>query len=211
MPWSANTLPKVVLLGLDRGETKLGRIMMIALGLFALLFGILLLVLPDPEGEAPEVAVWFFGVWAIMFAYSWWLSRKYLRVHRTRVARLLLERPHTIVAVREQTRRAATGGVETVDLPFDGERELQPRQTPGGNMVGIRLNAYSWFLLSVQGKWISRKIVVPTEHAPAVTRWLLEYLADGSPECRWGERTVAEVARSRVDGSAAQAEEPAPR
>ncbi|MEM7151545.1 MAG: hypothetical protein AAF799_01840 [Myxococcota bacterium] len=191
MPWSAPTLPTVVLQGLDRGESRVGLIAFIVTVVFAAILAVLMVVLPDPKGEVPEVAPGMFGGLGALAAYFGWLSRKFMRVHRSGLGRVLLHHPDTIVSVRERIMTAGTSSVSSTDVAYDGEREFQPRRAPDGNVLGVKMRARSWFHLKLRGKWIARKLVVPSEHAPELASWLFARVAEHNKECSWGDRTVA--------------------
>jgi hypothetical protein len=200
MPWAAEKLPRVVLDGIDRGESRVGRLLMWTIGGFAVIMGGLMFVLPDPGGEALTVAPWMFGSFGAAFAYAWWLSRKRLRVHASSLGRALLATPQDIVAVREEIVRAGTGSVQRIGFAYDGEREFQPRPVPDGNVVGVRMRPRSWFHLKLRGKWLARKLVIPTEDAPQLASWLFAKVAAGNPECRWGQQgPVRNLVGDRAD------------
>ncbi len=190
MTWAADTLPKVVLDGIDRGESTVGRLLMYAVGALAVILAVLMLVLPDPGGEAKTVAPWMFGSLGLVLAYAWWLSRKRLRVARSGLGRTLVACPGDIVGVREQIVRAGTGSVQYISFPYDGQREFNPRPVADGNVVGVRMRPRSWFHLKLRGKWIARKLVVPSDQAPALASWLFAKLAQANPECAWGDGRV---------------------
>ena len=196
MPWSAPTLPSIVLQGLDRGESRVGRICLFVTLVFAAIIAVLMLVIPDPEGEAVEVAPGMFGGLGALAAYFWWLSRKFLRVHRSGLGKILLHQPERIIAVRERIMTAGTSSVNSADFAYDGEREFQPRRAPDGNVLGVRMHARSWFFLKIQGKWIARKLVVPSPHAPELASWLFARLAEHNADCIWGEQPIASYVRN---------------
>ena len=189
-------LPEVVLQGLDRGESRWGRILMwMTGGLFAFM-AIMFFVTPEPIEEKLPTIPWVVGVFAVMFGLSFWNSRKHLRVATSRFARTLRDAPQTIVAVTEELVQPSPGGgrVQRAAVPFDGEREFAPRKVREVRVLGFRFTVRSWVMVKVEGRLLREKLVVPCHEAPTLLSYLFALAAQHNPDCAWGKGTVGQPA-----------------
>lgn len=187
MKWSARTLPKIVLVGLDRGESKIGRIMMWVVGVFFALMVVVFFLTPEPIEQKLPTVPWFLGAFGFFFGYFYWLSRKHLRAHRTFLARVLKDEPHRIEQVRVEVVVPRAGGVSRGWMELNGEREFVPMEVPKG-MFAPR----TWVHMKVRGKLVSQKLVVQGARSAELLSWLFAHLSEHHRECKWGEVTIAE-------------------
>ncbi len=199
---SEPTLPPVLLRGLDRGESAVGRILLWVLAVFFAVLALIFVLAPDPWEDKVATLPWWLGCFGVMFAYAWWLSRKHQRVHRSALARIIVDQPQRITRVREELRRPnpVGTGIERVTVPFDGRTERRPRTAETARVLGVPFDTRSWICLTIEGKWIERKLVVRSRDAPELLSFLFDRLAVAHPACRWGdEESVGDLRSSSAE------------
>jgi len=196
-------LPPVLLRGLDRGESGVGRLLLWVLAALFTVLAVIFVLAPDPWEEKVATLPWWLGSFGVMFVYAFWLSRKHRRVHRSALARIIADQPQRITGVREELRRPnpVGTGIERMTVPFDGHTERSPRTAETARVLGVPFDTRSWICLTIEGKWIERKLVVRSREAPELLSFLFERLAVAHPACRWGEGgTVGDYPGSSTNG-----------
>ncbi len=185
-------------MGIDRSESKLGRIMLWVMIAF---FGVMVAILfatPEPMEEKLPIIPYLVGVFGLFAGFFWWMSRKRLRLYGTTVAKLLLDAPGTIKRVRVEIVEPRVGGVARGWVSLDGEREFVPVPEQVVRVFGVPLHPRTWVYMEVEGKLVSRKLVVPRHMGAEVLSWLFATLAAANPECGWGkDTTIADLTTGR--------------
>ena len=189
--YGGKTLPQIVLVGLDRTESKIGTIMMWVSLPFALIFVVAFFVSTEPMAEKIP-ALYLAGMFGLFTAFFFYLSRKRHRVHRSAFAQTLLHRPESIRAVSAELRVPQPVGVRHIAVPMNGQVEFEPLPEQSTQVLFIKVVPRMWVHVKLEGKLLARKLVVPQHQGAELLSWLFATVAAVNPDCAWGEGTVAQ-------------------
>ncbi|MEM6291300.1 MAG: hypothetical protein AAGA54_08540 [Myxococcota bacterium] len=189
--YGGNTLPDIVLVGLDRNESKIGTIFFWVCVPFVI--GPIIGYFTTGGTHAERVPALYiaagFGVLAALFLF---ISRKRYRVHRSAFAKTLVSDPSKVVAVSAEIQVPKPGGVAHIAVPFDGESEFVPRPEQFSRVLFFKMYPRMWIHVKLEGKLIARKLVVPQHRGGELLSWLFATVAAANPQCAWGERKIAD-------------------
>ncbi len=184
-------LPQVVLVGLDRTQSKIGTIFMwISLPFVVLFLGIFVVSGDAMSDKVP--LLYLAGMFALFTAAFFYMSRTRHRVHRSALGRTLLERPEEIEYVKAELRVPQPGGVRHVAVPMDGSTEFKPLPEQSVNVLFIKVAPRMWVSVKLRGKMLARKLVVPQHQGAELLSWLFATAASANPECGWGPGRISD-------------------
>ena len=189
--YAAKTLPQILLVGLDRSESRIGKIMMWVSLPFVPVFLAAFVVSAEPM-SAKLPALYLAGFFALFTGFFFFMSRKRLRVHRSAFAKALLSRPETIASVTAEIRTPQPGGVQHVAMPLNGEVEFEPLPEQCTRVLFFKMYPRMWVHVKLEGKLFARKLVVPQHRGAELLSWLFAAAAAANPQCRWGQGKIAD-------------------
>ncbi len=184
-------MPSVVLVGLDRSESKLGKIMMWVSLPFAIVFLAAFVISTEPMA-AKLPALYLSGGFGLFTAVFFFMSRKRRRVHRSGFAKALLDRPETLSGVTAELRTPQAGGVRHVPVPLNGAVEFEPLPEQSTRVLFFKMVPRMWVHVRLEGKLFARKLVVPQHRGAELLSWLFATAAAANPQCGWGNGKVAD-------------------
>ncbi len=189
--YAGKTLPQIVLVGLDRTESKLGKIMMWVSLPFVVVFVVAFFVSTEPM-SAKLPALYLAGFFGLFTGFFFFMSRKRARVHRSGFAKALLSRPETITSVTAEIRTPQPGGVKHVTVPLNGEVEFEPLPEQCTRVLFFKMYPRMWVHVKLEGKLFARKLVVPQHRGAELLSWLFATAAAANPQCGWGSGKIAD-------------------
>ncbi len=189
--YGGKTLPQIVLVGLDRMESKIGKIMMWVSVPFVVIFLTGFIVSSEPMPDKIP-ALYVAGMFAFFTGAFFFMSRKRHRVHRSSFAQTLLEHPERVERVTAELRVPQPGGVRHVAVPMNGQVEFEPLPEQHSNMLFFKMYPRMWVHVKLKGKLIARKLVVPQHNGAELLSWLFATVASANPECGWGEGKISD-------------------
>ena len=189
--YGGKTLPQVVLLGLDRTESKIGTIMMWVSLPFVVVFVVAFFVSAEPMAEK-VLALYLAGMFAFFTAAFFFMSRKRHRVHRSAFAQALLRHPERVERVTAELRVPQPGGVRHVAVPMNGQLEFEPLPEQTTRVLFVKMYPRMWVNVKLKGKLVSRKLVVPQHRGAELLSWLFATVAAANPACGWGEAEISD-------------------
>jgi hypothetical protein len=190
--YEGRTLPEIVLVGLDRTESKIGTIMMWVSLPFVVIFVAAFFMSDEPMAEKVP-ALYLAGMFGVFTAAFFFMSRKRHRVHRSSFAQTLLHRPETIRAVRAELRVPQPGGVRHVAVPMNGQVEFEPLPDQTTRVLFFSVVPRMWVHVKLEGKLLARKLVVPQHRGAELLSWLFATAAEANPSCGWGETKISDI------------------
>lgn len=189
--YGGKTLPQVVLVGLDRMQSKIGTIFMWFSLPFVVLFLGIFAVSSDTMSEKVPL-LYLAGMFGVFTALFFFMSRTRHRVHRSALARALLERPEEVEHVKAELRVPQAGGVRHVAVPMDGSTEFKPLPEESVNVLFIKMAPRMWVSVKLRGKLFARKLVVPQHQGAELLSWLFATVASANVECGWGQAKISD-------------------
>ncbi len=189
--YAGEILPPIVLVGLDRTESKLGKIMMWVSLPFVVVFLAAFAMSTEPM-SAKLPALYLAGMFGVLSAIFFFMSRKRQRVHRSAFAKALLQRPETIASVTAELRTPQPGGVRHVEVPLDGAVEFEPLPEQSTRVLFFKMYPRMWVHVKLEGKLFTRKLVVPAHRGAELLSWLFATAAAANPQCGWGRGKIAD-------------------
>lgn len=189
--YAGKTLPQIVLIGLDRSESKLGKIMMWVSLPFVVIFLVAFVASTEPMSSKLP-ALYLSGFFGLFTAFFFFMSRKRQRVHRSGFAKTLLARPEAIVSVTAEIRTPQPGGVKHVPVPMDGAVEFEPLPEQSTQVLFFKMYPRMWVHVKLEGRLLARKLVVPQHRGAELLSWLFATAAAANPQCGWGRGKIAD-------------------
>lgn len=188
--YTGKTLPQIVLVGLDRSESRIGKIMMWVSFPLVLVFLVAFALSTEPM-SAKLPALYLAGFFGLFTAFFFFMSRKRLRVSRSGFAKALLERPESIASVTAEIQTPQPGGVQHVPVALDGTSEFEPLPEQCTRVLFFKMYPRMWVHVKLEGKLLKRKLVVPQHHGAELLSWLFATAA-ANPQCGWGRGKIAD-------------------
>ncbi len=189
--YGGSTLPEIVLVGLDRNESKIGTIFFWVCLPFVVGPAIGYFVTEGTQAERLP-ALYIAGMFSLFAALFGFMSRKRYRVHRSAFAKTLQRDPSQVVSVSAEIQVPKPGGVAHIAVPFDGESEFVPRPEQFSRVLFFKMYPRMWVHVKLKGKLVARQLVVPQHRGGELLSWLFATVAAANPQCEWGDRTIAD-------------------